>query len=68
MSDLTKQQAKEAMQQGKKVAHLYFIEGESVTQVGESVVFEDGTQARACDFWKYRDAPVFNRNWRIVAD
>lgn len=68
MPDLTKQQAKDAMQKGKKVAHLYFTEGEHVTQDGDSVVFEDGTRAHVWDFWKYREAPIFERNWRIIAD
>lgn len=67
---MTKQEAKIAMREGKKVTHSpSFTDEEWITMRGlDTIVMEDGYTASERDFWKYRNHPNFEVDWEIFKE
>lgn len=64
---MTKEQAIEAMKDGKVVRHTLFLKYESISMTTRgNIIFEDGTNVPADLFWKDRTADIWNTNWSIV--
>jgi len=64
---MTKQDAIEAMLEGKKVRHAnYFSDNEWVTALSPSVyLFEDGVKCDARMFWADRSGIGFESDWEL---
>ena len=62
---MTKDDAKQAMLEGKKETHDYFSPNEWATMQGNEVVLEDGVHCSEDEFWKYRSAKYFEYGWSI---
>lgn len=52
---MNKQEAIEALKQGKKLTHRYFTPDEWITLDGDMMVMEDGATIDASIFWKDRE-------------
>jgi len=64
---ISKQEAIQAMQNGKAVRHSTFMEYEYVTMTNRgNIVFEDGVDVPAHLFWKDRTADIWETNWTIL--
>ena len=61
---LSKEEAITAMNEGKTLSHKYFTSDEHITMKNGEVVDEKGIMLT--DFWKYRTAPVFDGDWKII--
>jgi len=64
---MTKDEAKQAMREGKKVTHRYFTPDEWVKSDQDGVIYilEDGVELTAREFWKYRTNPAFESDWQL---
>jgi hypothetical protein len=65
---MNKEQAIEAMQEGKKVTHEYFTSNEFMTMKGNKIVFEDGYAVRPLEFWSTRTAKNWDDGYSIWDD
>lgn len=66
---MNKQEAIQAMEQGKKVAHRFFDPHEWMTIKGTEFVFENNTSISKWLFWQDRkDVPAWEEDWRIVEE
>lgn len=68
MENLTKQQAIEAMKEGKKVTHNYFTSEEYMFMPSLRMnlyQFEDGVKISSIDFWEIIDSESYNTGWSI---
>lgn len=65
---MTKQEAKQAIKEGKKVTHEYFTPGEFVMKDPEEgvVVFEDGVRQVEREFWAFRATAEWNEGWEVI--
>lgn len=63
---LTKEEAIEAMQNGKRVSHKYFSSDEWMTMHGNRIILEDGCSCWADEFWADRTAAGWNDGYSIV--
>lgn len=63
---MTKAEAIQAMQEGKKVTHLYFSPDEWMTMREGEIVLEDGVVCPQGDFWFYRWGPEWNDGYEII--
>jgi hypothetical protein len=65
---MTKQAAIDAMMQGKKVRHKYFVENEWMKSSPNGLMyyFEDGYFGTAEIFWSYRQEDYWLTGWEIV--
>lgn len=52
---MTKEEAIQAMQEGKKVTHQYFSDNEWMTMEGNRIVLEDGVSCWSHEFWADRN-------------
>jgi hypothetical protein len=68
MENLTKEQAIEAMKQGKRVTHRYFDDVEFIAMNSKGmIVFEDGViSVDPEEFWKWRTSHLFDNGWTIL--
>lgn len=62
---MTKAEAIQAMENGKKVTHKYFSPEEWATMEMGLIVLEDGVKCEPDEFWKYRKDPMFDNDWSI---
>jgi len=62
---MNKQEAIQAMLEGKKVTHRYFTDDEWVTMENGKIVFEDGIRCSPEEFWKWRTEECFETDWSI---
>lgn len=62
---MTKEEAKQAMREGKKVTHVYFDDNEWMTMQGDNVLTEEGYLHDADEFWSYRTAKCFDDSYSI---
>jgi hypothetical protein len=64
---MSKEQAIEAMKEGKKLTHPYFTREEWVTMnpSGTQITMDDGVKILAYKFWQDRTVPGWNENWTI---
>lgn len=63
---LNKDDALQALEEGKRLTHQMFTSDEWMEQCGLVYVFEDGTQCDIEEFWSYRTAPVWLCGWSIL--
>ncbi|EJC1211284.1 hypothetical protein MX350_003787 [Vibrio parahaemolyticus] len=61
---LTNEQAKDALEEGKKLSHPYFTKDEWVKGSGGAYVFEDGCRCSPHEFWSCRD--FFPSLWTVI--
>ena len=65
---MTKEEALQAMKEGKKVTHKYFSNDEFMElTIGGNYKFEDGNIATPQNFWAHRSESFWNNGWRIFA-
>lgn len=69
---MTKQEAIQAMREGKKVTHRFFQPDEWVTWVisglgecDDMYITEDGCRLSSEDFWTLRTDPAWETGWEI---
>ncbi len=62
---MTKDEAIEALDNGKTLTHTFFTSDEWVKGIGAAMYqFEDGVKCSASEFWKYRGRNLgFNSGW-----
>lgn len=63
---MTRNEAIEAMKNGRKVRHTYFSPDEWVAMVLGMIVLEDGVTCEPEEFWKWRKSLIFDNGWSIV--
>lgn len=63
---LNKEQALNALTEGKTISHASFTDEETLKMENGKYVFEDGVKCYPDEFWKYRQLPSWNYYWRIV--
>lgn len=63
---MTKEEAIQAMKDGKKVTHRYFTDDEYIfiNEKGD-IQTEDGAKVDPDEFWKYRQQIAFNEDWEL---
>ena len=62
---MTKQEAKQALEDGFKIAHRNFFSDEFIFRNNGVLTDEGGIQLDEEDFWRYRQDPVYDNNWDI---
>lgn len=63
---MNRQEAKEALNKGKKLRHRYFSSDEWIRQAGIIVFTEEGYSIDAQTFWGDRSGAGFDEGWEIV--
>lgn len=65
---MTKQEAIQAMQDGKKVRHEYFMDDEFISMTDNEIFDEKGYKMRGAnfDFWTDRKGEAWENGWSIV--
>lgn len=67
---MNKEEAKQALNEGKKITHVFFCENEFVQKDSEDssvLVFEDfGVKQNEEEFWLMRQDESWNEGWEIV--
>lgn len=63
---LSKQEAIQAMKDGKKVRHRYFMAHEYVYMKNDRIYGEDGINISANAFWHYRIDSAWETDWTIL--
>lgn len=66
MENMTKEQAIEAMKEGKKVRHRYFSEHEWMMMGRRGLVFENKVSCSFTEFWQRRRTTEWEVGWSIV--
>ena len=62
---MTKEDAIQAMKEGKKVTHTYFDENEWMTIRDNKIISEDGYIYDMVEFWSYRTDEAFDDGYFI---
>lgn len=62
---MTREEAKTAINEGKKVTHCYFTMDEYVYLKDGNYWFEDGVHCSPKSFWELRNGSHFNDGWEI---
>jgi len=63
---MTKLEALEAMNKGKKVTHKSFTKEEWITKTyGYNYLLEDGVVCSFSEFWRWRTEPCWDNDWSI---
>lgn len=65
---MNKYEAINAMREGKKVTHRFFVDGEYITMDGNFIVDEAGNKFSQLDFWKDRIQEAWENDWEIVQE
>lgn len=68
---MTKQEAIQAMKDGHKVTHRYFIEGEHLSSNKEGSVYSMDDYGSICnrdEYWQHRQEPFWQIGWEIYND
>lgn len=65
---MTKDEAIQAMKEGKTVAHSGFTEKEWMKQYGSGYIFEDGVKCSKQEFWHNRTQDYWEKGWRVVGE
>lgn len=66
INDLTRNEAVEALLSGRKLTHRYFLDGEWIMMMGESVLFDDSQTQSVDSFWNIRKGDIWSTGWSIV--
>ncbi len=63
---MTKQEAIQAMKEGKKVTHTLFSPNEWMTMEGDQIVLEDGVKCDpSLEFWFWRTVDLWNDGYSL---
>ena len=62
---MTREEARHAMREGKKVTHTYFSSEEWVTMDNGLILFEDGVRCSSYEFWRWREDSIFDDGWEF---
>ena len=65
---MTKQEAKQAMSEGKKVTHQNFASNEWMTIDGNQILLEDGVRCSQYEFWRWRTNESWNDGYSIYTN
>lgn len=66
---MTKQEAIQLMQEGKKLTHFLFTDEEWITMPDPFIIkTEDGYIRRSDEFWKYRKGDNWEEGWKIYEE
>lgn len=65
---MTKSEAIEQMQLGKKLTHHYFDSKEWATMENGKIVLEDGVKCYPNEFWKWRTNESWNEGWELFQE
>lgn len=70
---MKKHEAMSAMNEGKKITHLYFSPGEYVClsedfPISGEYLFEDGAKIHASEFWRARPDALWRDDWEIFKE
>jgi len=67
---MTKEEAIQAMKEGRKVRHGHFGEEEYMISnlSGTRYSFEDGNTCSKEEFWKYRSEESFDNDWELYPE
>lgn len=65
---MNKEEAIQAMQEGKKVTHRYFTPDEWMTMRMGMVVLEDGVVCTPQEFWQWRTDSVWNNGYKLFEE
>lgn len=65
---MNKQEAIQAMLEGKKVTHLYFSNDEWVTMENGQILLEDGVRCSPNEFWRWRTDAMWETDWSIYEE
>lgn len=65
---MTKAEAIQAMQDGKKVTHRHFFPGEWMTMRMGMMVLEDGVVCTLQEFWQWRTNPAWDDGYKLFND
>jgi hypothetical protein len=66
---MTKNEAIQAMREGKKVRHYYFSKDEWMTLTsGGMYLLEDGVVCSPSEFWRWRTEKSWDTDWEIYTE
>lgn len=68
VNSMTKKEAIQEMNEGRKVTHRYFADDEYITMEGINMVDEHGIPFNPATFWKYRQASYWETDWRLFEE
>ena len=62
---MKRQEAIQAMLDGYKIAHKYFMDHEWISMEHGMIITEEGYKCHPIDFWGDRRDEIFNSDWSI---
>jgi hypothetical protein len=63
---MTRNEAKQALKEGKKLTHKYFTSDEWIIGLNDgNYMLEDGVKCTPAEFWKWRTDSAFDNDWEI---
>ena len=62
---MTKDEAKQALKDGKRIRHSGFTQDEWVEQHGTQYLFEDGYTGYMEEFWRHRTDSWWDDGWEV---
>lgn len=62
---MTKQDAIQAMREGKKVTHEHFSSNEWMMMVDDRILLEDGVICSQYEFWRWRTNESWNQGYSL---
>ena len=65
---MNKEEAKQALKEGKKITHEYFEKHEFVMKhptISGYIVFEDGVAQSESNFWNLRKDNYWDKGWEL---
>ena len=65
---MTKAEALQALDEGKKITHQHFTPNEYVQKKGNSYIFEDGVICTIQEFWKWRNHASWLDGWELFQE
>ena len=63
---MTKQEATQALAEGKRLRHSSFMEGEWMQAHEGEYIFEDGIKCPRAEFWRFRTESWWGTGWSLV--
>ena len=63
---MTKLEAKEALKNGAKIRHRFFLSDEFIYMKNGQLYDETGSEINQDDFWHYREHPSWMMGWEVL--
>jgi hypothetical protein len=63
---MTREEAKEALEKGERITHIFFPKISWIEQKGEDYIYEDGFVMPIDLFWKYRENDMWKEDWTVI--